>query len=352
MSEQRRCEIDWTRWYGPGAGRPPSEHLFLADAVHLAGEALCMPYDRAYPIASMLPQPPAIVIPDEEGAFEGEVPIAAVHDLFGDHVREVLASAPSAGAEARETDLIRRMWPDRWELVGRDLSPGPAGPITRAEWEQACDEIVERTHFGGAARAAMRTIADAIASLAFAGEIRTFIRPFDGALADEEIDRDLWRVSTPLRRLASCAMSMAAPFDPDAAPTHHIFVARAGLRPALARYAETHAVALTSEQALSTDPDRSDRFAELIERTTNELRAIVGAAPDYPWRKPELLKALALTPLGTVEPNILDAARANLFAEFPKLKRGGAPRGPRVRSAEIEGATGRVPRKIIDPQIS
>lgn len=56
-----------------------------------------------------------------------------------------------------------------------------------------------------------------------AGHLRTSARPIGGGVP-ELLDADLWEVDDPLPRFATSAISVAAPFDEQAARTHWIMV--------------------------------------------------------------------------------------------------------------------------------
>lgn len=343
MPGDDRALLDWNLWYAPGAARPASDNLFLADAVHIAGKALCLPYDHDFPLLAGMPEPPEIEIPDEDAAFDGDVPIPEVHAAFGDAIRAVLRE--SDPRTRRRAALLRALWPDRWELLANSLTADPEidldGPLTREQWGDALDEIESQIHLGGAARIAMRVIADAITHLAFRGEIKTLCRPATGAFDEQPLDPSVWRTTTPLWRLASCSINLDAPFDPRATPTHHIFVARAGLRPALAKRALTHAVALNSEGALSTDPVMKETFPDAEREATEMLDRIIATDPQRRWRRPKLKELLAAEcdRIDTThfKDSIFETARSRLLDKYPQLEEGGAGTGPRLNSAERPG---------------
>lgn len=110
--------------------------------------------------------------------------------------------------------------------------------VTREEWEDVEATGGEDWAWGTGARRVWSNLAPSFAAAASRGEVKTFARRIHGG-PTSAIEPKLWAIGFEMavRRAASCAICLDGgedgPFDPNAKPTHRLFVEAIGLEPAL-----------------------------------------------------------------------------------------------------------------------
>lgn len=279
------AHADQSRW-------PIGEHLFLAAAAIVVGEAICEPWSGDEPKWSTLVDAP--LIPSHDAAFEGGEPIAGVHATWGPIIRSVLSPATFAERELRrdETAWLSSHVPDPDGgppipalLLRARRGEDANDPINPLHWETAFLESADRHHLSRAAAKAMPAIARAIAELAFAEEIETFARPIGGGVKMEPLPAELWAVDDPLPRLASCAINMKRPFDVDATPTHRIFVEERGLRAAMPALAQRMQIPLVSDLEGQQWRHVTGLYEKTIDQVAAELERLMADRNTAGWTK-------------------------------------------------------------------
>lgn len=283
--------LDWSAHADPSRW-PIAEHLYLAEAALIVGEAICEPWDgRELQWGSLQDAP---LIPYVDIAFVDDKPVANVHDTWGSTVRSIISAAEFAEGELRKDEAA---WlashvadpvgglPIPSLLLRARNGDDADDPITPLHWEIAFLEATERHHFLRAARTAMPPIARAVAELAFKGEIETFIRPIGGATGMLQLEAEMWGIDDPMPRLASCSMNKDRPFDIEAEPTHLIFVEERSLRRAMPGLAKRVQIALISELEGGDWRLSVDIYETTITELTDELNRLMELPACAHWTK-------------------------------------------------------------------
>jgi hypothetical protein len=225
----------WTKW-GIHINRPSwprsAGRLFLADAADRLGSAMFVEWSSDI-LGWMLHERTPPLIPAVAQAFVEDRPLPEVHALFGPSVRRIM-SVPLY----EQLELLRapiEVWvanlvpdPDGGEPIIRpDLrarqGEGADDPITPGHWEQAFWHAeMQRSEIEGARRYVPLIVAKLV-DLAQSGSLKTYARPYGGGDAIG-LPAGAWEIDDGTQRLSTCTINPDYPFDPEAPPTHFIFV--------------------------------------------------------------------------------------------------------------------------------
>jgi hypothetical protein len=214
-------QLDWTSHRSTSDGYL-SRRLFLSSVAEVAGRLICEPW----PLVGQH------LLRHASNDHPGRM-LQAVHAFDSD-------GGPIHSIHAALADDVRRH-------AERMLIPiRSSEKITFEEWQAVLDAGEDDWDLGLGARRAAAGIGPFLAKLAFDREIRCWARRKGGGDAEAvEIGPSYWDIDPELaiRRLASCGLDPARPYDADAEITHRIFVDDGGLQNALIKGSRTTYVA-------------------------------------------------------------------------------------------------------------
>lgn len=348
MAVRGKLELDWSRWYSDSSRWPISRDIFLADAVFRLGEKMVFPFLPEMLEVAHLPL--LQDIPSADIAFDrkGE-PVAAIHDAWAPLVLRNLAAAEFHGRRIEKADPVAfaaaQTYDDESGTVRFDpLKAGiNADAVTIDHWSSVEIDIADRNNRRDAALLALKPVARTIARMALTGHIKTFARRIDGVGEDVPLGADVWEISDPLPRLASCGLDITAPRAVDKYPTHLIYVRKENFEEATWIAVRNNQISLIEEGITPEDmgmvgPKPSRINAELKKRAYDILRDHILARPGDCTR-PEL-KAVLDRAIGPIGDKMFEGIRNKLRDEFPHMRIAGSPVGNTKREAAGQGGAG------------
>lgn len=226
----------WSCHLHPESWPQSSGAVFLAEAVQIVGAAMCEPWDDQTPSwmrNEVLPEVPPVY----EAFDDRSTPIASVHEVYADVVRSIKSPAAFAVERFSQSEWIRSCVPnpDGGDPIPELLLRARAEedlkePVTRDHWEAISLLCAEKREQLCGAKARLRLVGRTLQAAVLERRLRSFMRPIGGSIErPKEIDLSWWELDDPLPRLAWCGLDIDAPLDPNAVPTHWIFVDRSGL---------------------------------------------------------------------------------------------------------------------------
>ena len=283
----------WACHLRPETWPQSSGAVFLAEAVQIIGAAKCIPWDEQTP--SWMQNEALPEVPPVYEAFDDEDrPLANVHEAYADVVRSIKSPAAFAAESLSQSEWVRSCVPDPDgghpipELVLRARAGEDRHePVTRDHWEAVSLLCAEKREQLCGAKARLRLVGRTLQSAVLEMRLKSFMRPIGGSIADpEEIRVSWWELDDPLPRLSWCGLDVTAPTNPDAVPTHWIFVDRAQLMKEVAN--------LEAVEFFDPGPPEPKPFGyseQIIADVSSFLiRAFATSSPEL--RKADFLKAV------------------------------------------------------------
>lgn len=228
--------LQWTCYHSPEDWPQSNGRAFLAEAVQLIGAATCLPWNGPEPswmLNALRPEVPPVY----QAFDEARKPIPEVHRAYADKVRSIKSPATYAAERMSETEWVRSCVPDPEggeplpalllrARCGKDRNDA----VTFEHWEDASILTAQVREELCHAELSLKMVSRALQTAIIERRIPSFMRSIGGNLdGAESIPISWWEIDDPLPRLAWCGLNAEVPLDPDAHPTHWIFVDRPAL---------------------------------------------------------------------------------------------------------------------------